>query len=294
MPELPEVETIKNDLAKKIIGKRIERVDVNLARAVRNSRGKFINELTGNKFTAIRRVGKLMIFVLGSKDKYLLTHLKMTGQLIYCGKNLVIAGGHSLPAGQKGLAKLQGCLPNKYSRVVIHFADRSALFFNDMRTFGYLEIVHEAGLDQAMKKFGPDSLHADITAGYLEKLFHNRTAPIKALLLDQKNVAGIGNIYADEILFAAGVRPDRRAGTLSRSETAKIARAIKSVINKAVKYRGTTFNDYVDSEGRTGNFAKMLKVYGRAGEPCPRCPGEVIRKNKIAGRGTHFCPHCQI
>jgi formamidopyrimidine-DNA glycosylase len=204
----------------------------------------------------------------------------------------MIAGGHSL-SEKANSGKLSGCLPNKHTRAMINFADGAAIYFNDMRTFGYLELVDRRGLDKAYSNFGPDPLNSKIDAEILRKIFKNRQAPVKALLLNQKLIAGIGNIYADEILYQAGVRPDRRAKTLKPDEIKKISIAIKTIIARAVKHRGTTFNDYVDSEGRQGNFSRLLKVYGRQGKACPRCPGETVHKKKIAGRGTHYCPKCQ-
>lgn len=285
MPELPEVETIKNDLKNKIIGKKIKSIDILLVRSVRNKAAEFKKSLINGKFKDIKRVGKLMIFTIDPGDKFLLIHLKMTGQLIYRLQNELIAGGHSL-------SKAQESVLDKFTRVIINFSDQSNLLFNDMRTFGYLEIVDSRGLEKALKKFGPDTLDSAIDAKMLDAILKKRSAPIKAVLLDQKILAGIGNIYADEILFQIGVRPDRPAQSLTATEIKKMAAAIKLIIKKAVRFRGTTFNNYVDSEGRKGNFSKLLKVYGRKGERCHRCGG-LVQKQRTAGRGTHFCPRCQ-
>lgn len=292
MPELPEVETIRNDLKNKILGKTIARLVIRLPRIVKNNPKTFVRELVKNKFKEINRIGKLLIFRLERGEKFLLVHLKMTGQLIYCAKDFVIAGGHSLPAGQAGLPKLQGCLPNKYSRVIFYFANKSALFFNDLRTFGYLKIVNKNELEKVAVKFGVDPLSQELTPALLKRIFKKRQTNIKAVLINQELIAGIGNIYADEILFTAGVRPDRKARSLRVKEIEKVTRAMKSVLTKAIRFRGTTFNDYADAQGNQGGFAKRLKVYGRTGEKCSRCGGIIIKK-KIAGRGTHFCPKCQ-
>ncbi|MCU0678897.1 MAG: bifunctional DNA-formamidopyrimidine glycosylase/DNA-(apurinic or apyrimidinic site) lyase [Planctomycetes bacterium] len=286
MPELPEVETIKNDLKKKILNKKITGVTVKLARIVKNDPKLFRRILAGNSIQDIERIGKLMIARLEKGEHYLLIHLKMTGQLLYCQGETVIAGGHSLP-------KIVGCLPNKYSRVIFAFADGSHLFFNDLRTFGYLKLARGEELRIVKGQYGLDPLSREFSGQKLNQILKNRQTNIKAMLLDQKSIAGIGNIYADEILFAAGVKPDRRAGSLRPGEIKKIASAVKRILKKAIKYRGTTFNDYVDAEGKVGGFVKRLKVYGREGESCRRC-GAIIKKMKVAGRGTRHCPGCQV
>jgi formamidopyrimidine-DNA glycosylase len=285
MPELPEVETIKNDLRKKILRKKITAVTVKLTRIVKNDPKTFKRTLNGNSIIDIDRVGKLMIAKLKHGSRFLLMHLKMTGQLIYCRGETVIAGGHSLP-------KIQGCLPNKYSRVIFAFADGSHLFFNDMRTFGYLKLADREELERIKERFGLDPLSPGYNFATLNEIIKKRHTGIKAVLLQQPVIAGIGNIYADEILFEAGVRPNRPADRLKKDEIEKIVRASKKVLTKAIKYRGTTFNDYVDADGNQGNFMKRLKVYGHEGERCQRCGG-VIGKMKVAGRGTRWCPRCQ-
>jgi len=285
MPELPEVETIKNDLKKKILNKKITGVTVKLARIVKNDPKLFRRILAGNSILDIDRIGKLMIARLEKGEYYLLIHLKMTGQLLYCRGETVIAGGHSLP-------KIVGCLPNKYSRVIFAFADGSHLFFNDLRTFGYLKLAGADELEKVKENFGLNPLSPELNVISLGKILKNRQTNIKAVLLDQKLIAGIGNIYADEILFAARVKPNRLANKLKTSEIEKIANASKKVLKQAIKYRGTTFNDYVDAAGKVGGFVRRLKVYGREGESCQRC-GVVVKKIKVAGRGTRWCPGCQ-
>jgi formamidopyrimidine-DNA glycosylase len=286
MPELPEVETIRNDLNKKITGKSIIKVDIGLARIVKGDPADFRRILIGNKIASVERIGKLMIFRLEKGGRYLLIHLKMTGQLIYCLKDYIVAGGHSLP-------KLEGDLPNKYSRATFYFNDRSALFFNDMRTFGYTRIVDAAELERVKSRFGIDPLSGGLNLENFKKIVIGRKANIKSLLLNQELIAGIGNIYSDEILYDARIRPDRRGNSLKEAEIMRIVRSAKKILKKAIKYRGTTFNDYVDADGHQGGFARLLKVYGRQGEKCYRCPSQKIIKKKIAGRGTHFCPQCQ-
>lgn len=285
MPELPEVETIRSDLEAGAVGKTIKKIEIKKERLVKNDASVFRTALKGNSFASAERIGKLLIFPLSRGDKYLLIHLKMTGQLIYCTGENVIAGGHSLP-------KIQGCLPNKYSHVYFVFEDDSHLFFNDMRTFGYLKLASETELAQVKSRFGPEPLSREFTLDYLQKLLARRQTRIKAVLLDQKAIAGIGNIYADEILFRAGILPQRHAFSLTEAEVKKLYNSIKYIIRLAIKHRGTTFNDYVDANGNIGDFGRLLKVYGRAGEKCRSC-GSKIEKTKVAQRGTYYCPECQ-
>jgi len=285
MPELPEVETIRAGLANKILGKRIKKVSVNFSGTIKNNQSQFLRILTGNKFTTISRKGKLLIFKLDQDERFLLVHLKMTGQLIYCHGDSIVAGGHSLP-------KLLGCFPNKHTRVNFTFADNSNLFFNDLRKFGYLKLVNEKELATVIAGFGPEPLATEFQVEKLADIFKTRQAPIKAVLLNQKLIAGIGNIYADEILYAAGVLPNRPARELKPKEIKAIFTATRKILKKAIKYRGTTFNDYADDEGKMGGFSQYLRVYGRADKKCLIC-GNLIKKMKVAGRGTHFCPVCQ-
>jgi len=284
MPELPEVETIRRDLGAGLLGKKIKQVEIRKERLVKNRVDRFCHILEGNSFGAVERIGKLLVFYPACSDKILLIHLKMTGQLIYCRGDNIIAGGHSLP-------KIQGCLPNKYSHVYFVFEDSSHLFFNDMRTFGYLKLVDKQELEKIKKQYGPEPLFRGFSRDYLVRLLARRKTGVKSVLLDQKAIAGIGNIYADEILFRARVLPWRRAGELSSEEVKRIHAATKHIIRQAIKHRGTTFNDYVDANGNIGGFSRLLRVYGRAGEKCG-C-GSKVEKTQVAQRGTYYCPKCQ-
>jgi len=279
MPELPEVETVRRDLSEHLLNKKIKDVTVLNSKSV--SPKDFAAILQGAFFIDIKRRGKLLIFKLNRRNLYLLTHLKMTGQLIYLIKDEVYIGGHS-DAGV-----------GKYARVIITFTDKSRLFFNDLRKFGYMKIVGQKELDEFVaKNYGPEPLTKDfILSEFIAKL-KKRRRNIKSVLLDQKIVAGLGNIYVDEVLFASGVRPMRLASEVNKTEATKMYQAIKRILTLAVKHRGTTFNNYVDGRGRKGNFSKQLKVYGRGKELCLVCKNPII-KTKIAGRGTHYCPKCQ-
>jgi len=284
MPELPEVETVVQDLRSRVLNKRINKVEILLPRIVKNSSVSFKNKIIGNRFTGIKRVGKLIVIKLKSNG-YLLIHLKMTGQLIYRKGAKLVVGGHNDGADPEEM-------PGRWTRVIFTFSDKSGLFFNDLRTFGYLRIVNSKELEITKSKFGIEPLGAELTLNRLKEIIRSRRTSIKALLLNQQIIAGLGNIYVDEILFRAGVRPVRISNSLKAKEIEKIYKAIKPILKKAIKARGTTFNNYVDANGNRGKFVNMLKVYGRAGKKCKKC-ASIIKKLKVAGRGTHYCPNCQ-
>lgn len=292
MPELPEVETVRRDLVAHLIGPKIKKVTVLNIKTVSPTPDDFIRILSGSFFTDISRRGKLLIFKLNQANKYLLVHLKMTGQLIYLSNNSQISGGHSLSSHSFEKA-VGGDLPNKFTRVIINFSDKGNLFFNDLRKFGYMKLVSSQELENILaKNYGPEPLDKNFDLPELALKLKNRRRNIKAVLLDQKVIAGLGNIYVDEVLFAAGVKPMRLANTITAKELAKIYEATVRILTLSIKNRGTTFSNYVDSKGKRGNFSSLLKVYGRGKEKCLKCSSAII-KTKIAGRGTHYCPHCQ-
>lgn len=304
MPELPEVETIRRDLEAGLLGKTISAINILSPKTARNKAAFFKKKLLSARFQEISRRGKLLIFKFGADD-FLLIHLKMTGQLIYLGGGKKVAGGHSLESKKASvknsfknndanfLSSVGGELPNKYTRLSFSFKDGSCLFFNDLRRFGYLKIVDKKELnDLLVKNYGPEPLEKTLNQKYLQDVLKGKKKKIKALLLDQHFIAGLGNIYVDESLFAAGIRPDRLAGSLKPKEITALLKAIRDIIKKAIKYRGTTFSDYRDSQGQKGNFSRFLQVYGRQKENCKKC-GRPLIKAKIAGRGTHYCQNCQ-
>lgn len=311
MPELPEVETIRHDLAAVLSGRRLSSVKILFSKTASHGAVFLERELTGRRILGVDRRGKLLIFRLNNsqknsvKDKsldFLLIHLKMTGQLIYSSQKLTLAGGHSLtksksskrPAPASPLAAaVGGNLPNKHTRAIFSFDSGAHLFFNDLRKFGYLKLCSKLELDRLIAaNYGPEPLTPAFTFSALSQILKNKKTKIKAVLLDQKRVAGLGNIYVDESLFAAQIRPERLAASLSAAEVKKLWQAIQKIIKLAISKRGTTFSDYRDSEGRKGNFSRYLKVYGRNGQKCLRC-GQPILKVKLAGRGTHYCANCQ-
>lgn len=257
--------------------------DVRKKGLVRGSIKKFSQTLKNNSFIDIDRIGKLLIFKL-SRGGFMLVHLKMTGQLVYESKTELIAGGHFTGNFQT--------LPNKHSHVIFKFKNGSNLYYNDLRQFGFLEIVSQKKLETTKAKYGLEPLTSNFTFANFKKALANRRVAIKAALLNQNIIAGIGNIYADEILFAAGVAPSRPANSISERELKSIFQATSVILKKAIKYRGTTFSNYVDSSGRKGNFSSFLRVYGRGGQKCYKC-GDIIKKVKLAGRGTSYCEKCQ-
>lgn len=290
MPELPEVETVRRDLSA-FTGHKIVALKILSPKSALPSAAFLKKNLLGQKLTKIDRRGKLLILSLAS-GKFLLIHLKMTGQLIYETKQMRVVGGHSLSDGswEKSVG---GKLPNRQTRAIFDFENGGRLFFNDLRKFGYLKLVDGPELKRILEtSYGPEPLTKELTPEYLERVFKSRRITIKAALLNQKLIAGLGNIYVDEALFAANIRPQRVAGKVSKKELTGLISEINRIIKLAIKNRGTTFSNYVDSRGRRGNFSRLLKVYGRSKEPCFVC-GREISKIKLSGRGTHYCAHCQ-
>lgn len=315
MPELPEVETIRRDLAVEITNQPISALKIFSPKTAKNSAAFFKKSLLGASFGNLGRRGKLLIFSINrptftthhqapsatfkaSPVHFLLIHLKMTGQLIYVNHQKKIAGGHSLDVkvdkGASSFSKsVGGDLPNRQTRIMLEFKNGGQLFFNDLRRFGYLKIVSTQELEKIISaNYGPEPLTPGFSLENFRSALAGRKLKIKALLLNQKIIAGLGNIYVDESLFAARINPERLANSLSPLEIKKLWEVIKQIIKKAVNERGTTFSNYVDSRGRSGNFSRFLKVYGRSGKACPTC-GVPLKKKKVAGRGTHYCAYCQ-
>ncbi len=277
MPELPEVETIKRQLNRLIVGKEFGEVKIFSPKVSNFSENKFREIAVGAEIIKISRRAKILIIGLDN-GWTMLVHLKMTGQLIYRPS----ARNSRLPE-------------NKHARAAFYFIGGSELLFNDSRKFGYIKLLKAKNLENfwAERKFGPEALDKKFDAGKLKKIFVVRPKmKIKQFLIDQKNIAGIGNIYSDEILFFAGVHPCRQAGSLSSAEIKKIFQGMKKILTLAIKLRGTSSSDYMDALGRKGRFASRLKVYGREGEKCVKCR-ETIKRIRINGRSACFCPTCQ-
>lgn len=300
MPELPEVETIVRGLDEKLKGRKIIKVEILDSKVSNLSAGKITKEIVGLTIKGINRRAKMVIIDLS--EKYVLIHLKMTGQLVLINKNKRIAGDH-LIAGEEKI------FPNKFTRAVFEFAPCASgrtisqsrgtaarplkLYFNDIRRFGWIKLVDADGLNQISADLGIEPLSSDFTLEKFKKILSRKQqTSIKQVLMDQKYIAGIGNIYSDEILFKAKINPFRKVGSLSESEVKAIWRAIPKVLRFAIKHRGTSFSDYIDAKGEVGNFIKYLKVYGKDGVKCQEC-GIIIKKAKIGGRSAHWCEKCQ-
>ena len=276
MPELPEVESLKRALARSILGRTIVSVRINEPRLRSAIASDFPAAVSGHKIEGLRRRAKYLIVDL-SGEASILAHLGMSGSLTHRDTRFV--------AGQ---------FDSRHDHVHFQLDDGNALVYNDPRRFGLLKLVRRDELKSTpeLNELGPEPIGDAFDAAYLARTVRGRRAAIKNVLMDQRVVAGIGNIYAAEILFRAGVRPTRRAGRLKRAELERIVAATKPVLREAIDGRGTTFRSYRDSRGRPGGFASRLKVYGRAGEPCYVC-STPIRTATVGQRTSFYCPNCQ-
>lgn len=286
MPELPEVETVKRGLKQHIVGRTIKSVDFDWPKSFPNSEYDVQSFLLGAKVLDVRRRAKVLIIDLNS-DYSLICHLKMTGQLVFVGQKR-FGAGH--PSGS-----LVGKLPDKSTRVKFEFNDQTHLFFNDQRKFGWIKLVPTAQIQNVdfIKKLGPEPLEADFTVQvFADRLKRRSASPIKAVILDQTVLAGVGNIYADESLWAAQIHPATKTGKLTKAQIVKLHSEIVAVLNLSINHGGSTDKNYVDAEGNKGSYLKFAKVFRLNGSPCKRC-GNVVTKIRVAGRGTHICTVCQ-
>lgn len=280
MPELPEVETIARGLRTYVIGKTIREVKVYHGK-------RFPRLVIGQKITEISRQAKWLVIHLSSSYNFVV-HLKMTGQLLYKKTTPKFLGGHTM-------RKEQITLPNAHTRVEFIFSDGSRLFFQDMRKFGYVKLYSDKALTRyfAEKKLGFEPLDKNFTFDYFTtQLKHHGNTSIKAVLLNQSLIGGIGNIYADDICWQSRVKPTRRVRTLTLTERKALHQAAQKIIKEAIRLGGTSFSHYYQVDGKLGSYWKKRKAYGRAGEPCRRC-AQSIKKTRCAGRGTHYCTQCQ-
>ena len=267
MPELPEVETIKNELIPCITGKRFSEVTIYDDKPVRfPSPKEFRERLLGQMIKGISRSGKYLIFHLSNGDA-LIIHLRMTGALLLNPKN-----------------------PERFTRIIFRFNDNSTLVFTDTRRFGAMYLVKNA-LD-VVGKLGIEPLSEGFTLGVLAKLLAKRKAPIKAVLLDQTVIAGIGNMYADESLFSAKIHPLRKAGDLSPAKIKSLHKAIREILIKAIGSKGASVSTYKCPSGELGTAHLDFRVAHRGGEPCPRCK-TTVQRVKIRNRSSYYCPKCQ-
>lgn len=287
MPELPEVETIRQELFRVLKGKKFRAVEVRNPKTVGFSVKKFEQSIVGEKVIDIVRQAKLINIKL-TGEKNIVIHLKMTGQLLYQDKNgKLFGGGHP---DEKYLLET----PGKFTQVIFSFSDNSKLYFNDIRKFGWIKLLKDEKYKEFIEqhKFGPEPLGENFTLDWFENALKTKSQKIKPLLMDQKFIVGVGNIYAAEALFMSGIDPHRPAKSLKLPEIKKLFQNIKKVLTDAIKLGGTSANTYVDIYGKKGNFVPKLKVYGRGGEPCKKCRTK-LKNIKLAQRGTVYCPRCQ-
>jgi len=271
MPELPEVETVRSTLAPVLRGRTLERVAVLDGRLTRPEAPEAVAaELQGEHVADVRRRGKYLIVVFAS-GRHLLVHLRMTGSF-----------QHPVAEGS-----------DPHLRAVVTLDDGSDIAYRDVRRFGTWIVLEPGELEAYLdERIGGEPLERAFTTARFARALRGRRAPIKGALLDQRAVAGVGNIYADEALWLARIHPERPAGELDTEEVAALRRAIRRVLRLGIERQGATLRDYRDANGRAGAMQHEFRVYGRGGEPCEGC-GTPIAKTRVAGRGTWFCPACQ-
>lgn len=276
MPELPEVESLRRILARSAIGRKLVAATVREPRLRRSVAHDFADVITGRIIENIGRRAKYLLVEL-SGDYLMIVHLGMSGSLTH-----------------RSDAFNGGAFDTRHDHIEFMLDDGSRLVFNDPRRFGLMKLLKRSDLAsvEELKDLGPEPLSPDFNADHLWRVTRGRTASIKNVLMDQRIVAGVGNIYASEILFRAAVRPTRRAGKVTRAEIEKIAAATPAILREAIGGRGTTFRSYRDSRGEPGSFATRLNVYGRDGEPCRVCD-TAIRSVVVGQRSSFYCPRCQ-
>lgn len=289
MPELPEVETIRRGLSSLLIDKAVAHV------LVHDSPKSFPNDISSTEHflyaaqvVAVRRRAKVLIIDLSSQYS-LVVHLKMTGQLVYRGSE-VFGGGHPTDS-------LIGELPDRSTRVTLTFSDGSHLFFNDQRKFGWMKLMPTIEIPNLdfMKEVGPEPLEDSFTTQeFIPRVRRRNNTSIKAALLDQTVLAGVGNIYADESLWGAGIHPAQKVREVSDEQLASLLHEVKYVMNLSIAKGGSTDRNYVNAEGKRGSYIDFARVFRREGLNCPRHPDVLVEKLKVAGRGTHVCPICQV
>ncbi|KKS77859.1 MAG: Formamidopyrimidine-DNA glycosylase [Candidatus Woesebacteria bacterium GW2011_GWB1_43_14] len=274
MPELPEVETIRIQLDKFLVGHKIVNVTVTHAKIFQGDKTKIV----GAKIKSVRRFAKILVIDLDNKLS-LAIHLKMTGQLIYRGPKL---------SNPPKLASRAGGAPGKHTRVVFDLDKNGKLFFNDLRIFGWIRVVKS----DFVLKLGPEPLR-DLTLKKFVEILSSTKKMIKVLLLDQSKISGIGNIYANEALLLAKIHPARPANSLSKTETVYLYKAIIRVLKKGLKLKGSSETNYVTAMGDEGEYNHHFVAYSLSGKKCSQCKSGVIKRIVVGGRGTFICPVCQ-
>lgn len=276
MPELPEVETIRRSLLPILTGRKIKQVEIYNDVVIESGNPDDFLALAGAEVADINRRGKYLLFdIVRSGQRFILVaHMRMTGKLLFDRAVRPVA---------------------KHEHLRFLFADGSQLAFEDVRRFGRLWLVKPENLStvSGLNSLALEPLDAEFTVEYLEeKLRRKQKSNAKGTLLDQHIVAGLGNIYVDEVLFAAGVHPERKVAALTHEEICSLVAAMKHILAVAIENRGTTFRDYVDGNNEKGDMQNFLQVFLKEGEPCPKC-GAIIKRIKVAGRSSYFCPECQ-
>jgi formamidopyrimidine-DNA glycosylase len=286
MPELPEVQTIIDDLNKKIKGDSITGFWSDWKKTVRMPIEKFEREIKNKKILSASRIGK-NIFINLSGGKTIYIHLKMTGHLLV----KFPISNFQFPKDKKNYFDDK---VNQYIHHIFHLKSGRTLEFSDLRKFGKIVLADTDKIREVkeIKSLGVDAMSQEFTFDKLEKILNKKSTKMKILLMDQSKIAGIGNIYASEILYEAGILPERPAEKVSQEERKKLFHAIKKTLGKAIKLRGTSDSDYRDTAGAPGRFQEVLKVYRRAGKKCAKC-GTIVQRIKLGQRGTFFCPVCQ-
>ena len=271
MPEIAEVETVRNTLKTRVLNKRIKSVDVYYNPMIESDLDSFKKDLVGESFIDIKRRGKWLIFE--TEHYYLLSHLRMEGKYFIKDKSVV---------------------KDKHEHVIFTFQDDSTLRYADTRKFGRMNLILKQDLDntECIKKQGLEPGDKELTSDYLLQKFKNKHIPIKTALLDQTIISGLGNIYANEVLFYARINPIKEACKVTKKECERICNGAKEIIREAIEMGGTTIRSYTSSLGVTGRFQQNLKVHKREGEKCLVC-GTIIENIKVGGRSTYFCPKCQ-
>jgi formamidopyrimidine-DNA glycosylase len=282
MPELPEVETMKLQLAKYLIGHTILSVDVKNRKTFNGDEKKII----GGKIIGTRRFGKVSVIDLDNGYS-ILTHVKLTGQYIYRGPNL--------PNPSKLSNKVTGGIPGPHTLVIFNLDRDGKLYYNDVRRFGWIRIekTEDVEKEKFIVKLGPEPLK-DLTLDTFKNILSKSARPIKIILMDQEKMGGVGNIYANDALWLSAISPKRPAKTLTENEIKKLFDAIISVLKAGLKYGGASELSFVTPDGKEGEYQNHTLVYGHEGEPCERCHKSLIKKFFLGGRGTYFCPVCQV
>ena len=283
MPELPEVETIRKQLDTELSGKKILKVSVLREKSFSGEPTKLIGKVVDQ----VGRKSKVIEVNFKNWNSLVIIHLKMTGQLVYLSKNMRIAGGHPT-------ADWVNELPSSHTRVIWDFADGSKLFFNDMRVFGWMKVINSEQYEKEIRKQVPDVIDKEFDFSYLKSVLGKSRRAVKLVLTDQEKMGGMGNIYANDALYLSKINPTRGANSLDDTEIKQLHKAMVEVIKKGIKYGGSSASDekFVDTRGQTGRYQEHFLVYERAGYPCKR-DGELIKRMKLGGRSTYYCPKCQ-